>query len=394
MIRWAALAVVTPTLVFPFLWAALVLGVLRLGARFERSSFLLRGARRGVVEGAPEGLRIEIRAGKVISVPRSEVLDGWIEPLGGRFALVLRLRGGRRLVVEGDDYAALCRVLAAAGASIEQQVFKVPLGSIAAQHGNGPVFHLLGPFLVGLFSLCGGVSLLAGIRNGYSGAIFEGLFFTLVSLAFGYVLARTMITGEVTVGADGITLKRLFQRRFVPYAEIESAEQEPKGVRVTTRGGEIFLPVGTFVAERHEIGAALAKRIEDGKEASRRSFDGAALGLLDRGGRSVSAWREALAQIAHRGGDYRSSRIESADLAHVIEDASAPPERRIGAALALGSLPDGDALKERVRVAAQASANEPVRIALAKALCGELEDSDLEDEAGLAQAPLPLRARR
>ena len=59
--------------------------------------------------------------------------------------------------------------------------------------------------------------------------------------------------------------------------------------------------------------------------------------------------------------------------------------------MALASLPDSDALKQRVRVAAQASANEAVRIALAKALSGELEDADLEDEAALA--PAPLRAR-
>ena len=79
--------------------------------------------------------------------------------------------------------------------------------------------------------------------------------------------------------------------------------------------------------------------------------------------------------------------LESADLAHVIEDVSAPAERRIGAALALAALPGDPELKLRVRVAAQASANEPVRIALEKALSGRLEEGDLEEEAA------PLRGR-
>jgi hypothetical protein len=147
----------------------------------------------------------------------------------------------------------------------------------------------------------------------------------------------------------------------------------------------------SFVSDRSHANTALATRIQEAREASHRTFDGAALELLDRRGRTVAAWREALARITHRSGDYRSSVLESADLAQVIEDVSAPAERRIGAALALAALPGDPELKLRVRVAAQASANETMRVALERALSGRLEEGDLEDEAGVGAATLGRR---
>lgn len=366
----------------------LVLGILRLSARLESPVALLRRAGPGTIETTPEGLEIELIGRALVSLPRAQVIDGWIEPLREQSCLVLRLRGGRRVLVESDDFAALRGLLAAAGASVQQQVFKVPLGTVASQHGQGPVFHLLGPFLAGLFSIGGFAGLAKALVSQKPEAPFSSVVFMVIGLAFTWVLIRSTAPGEAVVGADGITLNRLFQKRFVPHAEIESVVQTSYGVRVTTRGQPLDLPMKTFVSDRSQSSAALITRIEEAREASHRSFDVAALELLDRRGRTVSAWREALARITHRSGDYRSSVLESADLAHVIEDASAPPERRIGAALALASLPGDPELKQRVRVAAQASANAPVRIALEKALSGRLDDGDLEDDAALAAAPL------
>ena len=238
------------------------------------------------------------------------------------------------------------------------------------------------------------VTLLSAIAARQAEAVFVSSGISLIGLGFIWGLLRWTTAGEAIVGADGITLNRLFQKRFVPHAEIESVAQTSYGVRVTTRGQPLDLPMKTFVSDRSQSSAALITRIDEAREASHRSFDVAALELLDRRGRTVSAWREALARITHRSGDYRSSVLESADLAHVIEDASAPPERRIGAALALASLPGDPELKQRVRVAAQASANAPVRIALEKALSGKLDDGDLEDDAALAAAPLRAGMQR
>ena len=370
MLRRIFLVAVTPTLIFPFLWAMLVLGILRLAARLESPVALLRRAGPATIEVTSTGLRINVEGKPSVDLPRAEVIDGWIEPLRQQSCLVLRLRGGRRLLIEGDDFAALRGLLAAAGASVQQQVFKVPLGTVASQYGQGPVFHLLGPVLAAMFSFSGFVLLLSAMASRDTDAVFIGVVITLLGLGFTWGLVRWATGGEAIVGADGITVRRLFRRRFVPHGEIETVVQTRLGVRVYTRGEPLDLPMRTFVSDRSQSSAALVTRIEEARAESHRSFDVAALELLDRRGRRVSAWRDALARIAHHSGDYRSSVLESADLAHVIEDVSAPPERRIGAAIALASLPGDPELKQRVRVAAQASASTPMRIALEKRSAG------------------------
>ena len=283
------LILVTPTLVFPFLWAMLVLGILRLAARFESPVALLRRAGPGEIEGTADGLLIERPGNSVLWVPRAEVIDGWIEPLRHLSCLVLRLRGGRRLLVEGDDFAALRRLLAAAGASVQQQIFKVPLGTVASQHGQGPVFHLLGPVVAGMFSISAFGALVGALVSRSPEALFTSVVMTLIALGFIWALIRYTTAGEAIVGADGITVKRLFQKRFVPHSEIESVMQTPHGVRVVTLGQPLDLPMRTFVSERSQASAALVTRIQEAREASHRSFDVAALELLDRRGRTVAA---------------------------------------------------------------------------------------------------------
>jgi hypothetical protein len=104
-LRWALLVLVTPTIVFPFLWALLVVAVLRFAARLESPAALLLRAGPGDLEITPEGLVVEVLGKAMSAVPRAEVIEGWIEPLDNVNCLVLRLRSGRRLLVEGGDFA-------------------------------------------------------------------------------------------------------------------------------------------------------------------------------------------------------------------------------------------------------------------------------------------------
>jgi hypothetical protein len=79
----------------------------------------------------------------------------------------------------------------------------------------------------------------------------------------------------------------------------------------------------------------------------------------------------------------------------VVKDGDAPPGRRIGAALALGSSGHPEA-REKIRAAAEACASQGVRVALERAAEDDLDDATLEralEEAAEAEAA-DRRARR
>lgn len=68
----------------------------------------------------------------------------------------------------------------------------------------------------------------------------------------------------------------------------------------------------------------------------------------------------------------------------IVEDGSALPEQRVAAALAARPH-GGEAVERRIRVAAEASAEPKLRLALEKLSAGEDED-DLLEEIGAGEA--------
>jgi hypothetical protein len=115
----------------------------------------------------------------------------------------------------------------------------------------------------------------------------------------------------------------------------------------------------------HDAGIAvgLADRIADAMALTRHGGSPTVAELLDRGGRSLEAWRAALGRLLQRGAQYRSAAISDDDVLGVLEDPAARPALRIGAALALRESADPDA-RRRVRIAAAACADEETRAAL------------------------------
>jgi hypothetical protein len=72
------------------------------------------------------------------------------------------------------------------------------------------------------------------------------------------------------------------------------------------------------------------------------------------------------------------------EIMRIVEDATAPLEQRVAAALA--ARPNGgEAVQKRIRVAAEACVEPRLRVALEKASAGELEDEELE-EIGRSEA--------
>jgi hypothetical protein len=123
---------------------------------------------------------------------------------------------------------------------------------------------------------------------------------------------------------------------------------------------------------------ALVERIEQAMSARGQSrVSQVQLAQLDRQRRTLPAWREDLrALLAVEGSGYRGAALGSDQLAEVVEDAGAPAERRVAAAIALSGNGDVES-KRRVRIAAQACVEEDLRAALEHAAEGEIEEAEL-----------------
>ena len=385
-LRWLLCLALTPTLVFPFGWALLVWIVLRLFAWLGDPTSGIRGALAGSLGVEGDMLVVE-RYDRTDRFPCAEVLEGWLspQPSADETLIVLRLRGGRRLVARCTDLAGARAVLRATKVSVEQRLLEVPLGSLASASGNGPILHLLGPVLLGFFVLAFGAPVLsAGKVTFESVATIAG--YVLACVAATAALAHYIAPGRAIVGADGVRVARLFSRKLVPYERLREVSTSLGAVVLETTDGEVVLHTRSFVRDAPGSREALAARLQDAIQVFRgERLAEVKLELFARKGLRVAAWREQVRRVSQGGADYRSVVVESEDIARVAQDPSAPAERRIGAVLSLSGRALDSALRERLRIAAGASANPRLRVALERALDGELDDDDLVGlEAGAA----------
>lgn len=80
-------------------------------------------------------------------------------------------------------------------------------------------------------------------------------------------------------------------------------------------------------------------------EEAPRPAPEARLARLERNGRSLDAWRAALAALLRGGEGFRDASVTRDDLVGLLDDVDAPVERRIAAAIALVEGDDADALE-------------------------------------------------
>ncbi len=169
----------------------------------------------------------------------------------------------------------------------------------------------------------------------------------------------------------------LFGKRFIPYAELERAERVPsEGLVLSLSGGE-RLRLGARNAGGEYIDA-LCARIQAARAAAMGASVATTALPLERDGRTLARWREALRAVV-AGDGYRTRHVDRSDLLVVLEDAAAPAERRIGAALALREL-DGQEARVRIGAVAAAVANDRLRVAL------DGIGQDSVDEAAIEEA--------
>jgi hypothetical protein len=237
---------------------------------------------------------------------------------------------------------------------------------------------------------------------------------------------RDAIPSRVLVGRDGLLLSSFGRREFIGYERIKHARRAPFAATLTLTNDEIVLlplspvkgarkrltlsPMDAWTREPGKVRArrhALVEQIDAALTRFRNAGNAAAIvgRILERGPRSIEEWRESIARAAS--GGYRDVHVDAALLLDIIENPRSPVGQRLGAALALTRLPDDESAAEsgadrqqRVRAAIDSSANPRVRVALAHAADGTLDDATyehaVEEEAAALQestGPTDLRYR-
>jgi hypothetical protein len=304
--------------------------------------------------------------------PLSSIVSGY--QTGSDRTAVLHLKNGAQLVVhlESDDPA---RVLTHAGVGISQRALTLPL---RGQFGAFTIgFMAVWPLLFSWWAVVGALLHRSVAGYGFLAALaLTALSTALVVLRFGFP--------RVIVGTDGIRIVGRLFPRFIPHEDIAGVELVPPvyqhgkpSIRVLRRkGSPIELP--TIAAPRDRV-EGLARRID---EAVRAHAGGGSRGLdaLARSGRSAAVWKGDVRRMALAPPTFRNQALGIDDYERVLVDAAAAPDQRIGAALALRAIDPNDG-PTRIRVAADASADDALREALNAAAEGEIDDALLERAA-------------
>ncbi len=178
---------------------------------------------------------------------------------------------------------------------------------------------------------------------------------------------------------EGIIVEQRFGKQFIPLERIQ---------KVTTSDSEVLLDLvdGTqFRARARNLSdvtqAMVTERVNEALAVrAKQSAELNALAALGRGQRDGLAWREAMSGLLDKNRGYRVAPLTRDQVISVLSDPGAPADRRLGAAIALAKSGDQEA-PTRIRIAAGASANQKVRIALESIAAGEIDNVAI-DEAG------------
>lgn len=366
-------------------------------------------ARSGAIEVGTDTL--VVRRGEWVTRYRLDDLrqGAFREPEG----LVLKLRSGLELRARATraDAEALLDLV---GLSATQRVLRVPLASVASQRRGGVAMGTLGMILVVptafLATVLLGAFVVFLMKAGMNPDLFHvgrpGMWLRLVATvsislvvavvdAFAFrALAAFLGRREAVIGADGVAIEARGRRTFVSYAEMARVIRAAHGAIIELHGGwQLYLPVqgknrpplpAGPDAEPSAAGARealhrrelLLGRIQDAASTA-AAVSAAPIDVLDRKERSIAAWRDALRAALDRTGSYRGAHLSPEQLLDVVADVRAPPERRIAAAVAL-SATDEEAHKRRIRVAAEACADDDLRTAIEHAAEGEIAEAALD----------------
>lgn len=298
-----------------------------------------------------------------LSIPRSELAQGAVLPTGG---LTVTDRRGRELVIE-TEVAKAAALLDALDLEPEMHRYRFAWRNRKARIGSF-VLAIMASSLIAVLPLQLG-------RGGPAtlGAI--GFLLLLSPYLIAELVSRWWARRELTVGLDAVEARSRRGQQTIRLDDIRDVTATDTELVVTTKDGSVHRMFADF--DDAAMRPALLARIREARAvaASKKSGDSVAAALLARGEQSVGDWRRQAASILTAATGFRAAAVEASELASVLEDASAPAEQRIAAAIALGADPEN---RPRIRVAADASASPQLRVALDALAEGETDDAVLE----------------
>jgi hypothetical protein len=217
---------------------------------------------------------------------------------------------------------------------------------------------------------------------------------------YGIVGLPMILPQKVAIGEDGILLRWASRRRFVPFGQLREARATSLGVELELADDrEIEIRLTHRADAEVSRRSAMIERIEEGLAQHRALAPAEDEALLTRGDRALEAWIQEMNILGTADAyGYRTIAIPRERLWAVLENPSAEPTARQGAALALRARLDDDE-RERLTAIGQKSASPRLRVALdavarapdAPRLHLALEES--EDEAVLCEESYKVRHR-
>lgn len=331
------------------------------------------------VRASAEGVTVD----GLLHTPRAKIADGFFQPRwshdDGGYRSSVRLVDRRRRVVfeaEVQDEGEALQFLYALGLD--------PGSKRAEFRGSSPMFATLGRNFAFVFGAVFGMGALTAVLGALGVQAFG-----LLPLMMPILIFAGLIPTKIAVGVDGILLRWLWRKTFVPMAKITRfAPEDERIIRLTLadgseqvvytsmrrRGGPTG--IGARYASQHRD-AVLARMSEAWRAFHARTPAADVTALVGRGSRTQEEWFDSLAKLGANDGGYRDAVVREDDLWRVVEDPSAPEDARAGAMVVLRPKLD-DAGKQRVRIAAEATASPTLRVVLERAT----SEGDLHEAVG------------
>lgn len=318
----------------------------------------------------------------VLIVPRAKVREAFVMPRADGALIVRVRRKGRRPAVDlrvpdREEGRALLRSLGF-DASQTAADFRLPSRVVGDPRLRGRM--VLGFFgfmvtIMGLFALLAALKLFVLLPV-------AGLLYVLGIGTFVTLMA--IVRSRLRVGADGIHHGWLRWKRFIGYADMTLVRQYEDngwgknrmlGIEITLKSGEVVrIPVQPKQSGIRDDVATIEERIAEAVDTWRRGEGVTNAALVGRAGRDTTAWLRSLRSIgAGANADARTAPVLPEKLWRIVEDPSAPPEARAGAAVALGATIDDEG-RTRLRAAADVTAAPKLRVVIEAAAKDTPED--------------------
>jgi hypothetical protein len=346
------------------------------------------------IEANEQGI---FRDGQLL-VPRALVRDAFVMPRSDGAVVVRVRRKGLRFPVDVrvTDREEGRRLLRALGLDASQAAadFRLPSRMIGDKQLKNRVTLA---FVVSI--LCTGAMLVGfGLLHWLRALPIP---VALHVLGIGSFVTLATWRSRLRVGADGILHTWIRYKRFLPYGDMTLIRQYEDdgmgknrmlGIEITLKSGEVVrISVQNGQGGIRDQVAIIEERIAEAVDTWRRGGGFADAALVGRCGRAPGDWLRALRGIgAGANADARTAPVLPDKLWRIVEDPSAPPDARAGAAVALGATIDGEG-RARLKAAAEVIAAPRLRIAIEAAA---KESPEEELAAALAEVESEGQERR